>query len=590
MKGTPEKCTFCLERCVFSAAIGSERNTMHLFEWIGDVLRSAPELAIFLALAVGFWIGALKFGSISLGSVTGTLLVGVLIGQLGIEISPQIKSIFFIMFLFAVGFGVGPQFVRGIASDGLPQAIFAVVVSCLCLGSVYFAAVVAGYGPGSAIGLLAGSQTISASIGMATDALNRSGLSPSEISVQLNAIPVAYAVTYLFGTVGTGLIIAFLGPKLLRINLEEECQRYEREMSAGTPEGGIETAWHQYIVRSFRLTVPGIIAGKTVGEAEKMAGARIFLERLRRDGRIIPFDDDTMLETGDIVAVSGPHDAMVEWSNRANEVADRELLDIPIETMDVVITNKRLHGRTLIALSHEPFARGVYINRIRRGSMNVDVPVQAQSKVYRGDIVSLTGSQKHIEALIAEIGYADRPTSATDMVLVGSGIVIGGLLGSIVLPIGGVPITLSTSGGALIAGLIFGWLRSFTPKMGNVPTATVWFMNTVGLNIFIAVVGISAGPTFIAGLREVGFEMFLWGLFATSVPMLLAPLIGKYIFRFDPAINLGCCGGARTSTASAAMVSEAAKSNVPMLGYTVPYAISNTLLTLWGMVVVLLTV
>lgn len=561
---------------------------MFLFEWVGNVLRSAPELAIFLALAIGFWIGAQKFGSISLGSVTGTLLAGVVIGQLGIEISPQIKSIFFIMFLFAVGFGVGPQFVRGIASDGLPQAIFAVVISLLCLGSVYIAAVIAGYGPGSSIGLLAGSQTISAAIGMATDALNRSDLTPSQINDELNAIPVAYAVTYLFGTVGTGLLITFLGPKLLRINLEQECQRYEREMSVGTPDAGIETAWHQYIVRSFRLTVPGVIAGKTVAAAEQMAGSRLFLERLRRDGKIIPFDDNTVLQVGDIVAVSGPHDSIVDWSNRAQEVADRELIDVPIETVDVVVTNKRVNGRTLIDLSHEPFTRGVYINRIRRGSMNVDVPVKAQSKVYRGDIVSLTGSKKHIAALVAEIGYADRPTSVTDMVLVGSGIVIGGVVGSIVIPIAGIPITLSTSGGALIAGLIFGWLRSFTPKMGNVPTATVWFMNTVGLNIFIAVVGISAGPTFISGLKEIGIEMFLWGLFATSVPMLLAPLIGKYIFRFDPAINLGCCGGARTSTAAAAMVSEAAKSNVPMLGYTVPYAISNTLLTLWGMVIVIL--
>lgn len=563
---------------------------MSLWNWFGDALRSAPELAIFLALAIGFWVGALKFGKISLGAVTGTLMAGVLIGQLGIEISPQIKSIFFIMFLFAVGFGVGPQFVRGIASDGLPQAIFAVVISVLCLLSVYIATIIAGFDPGSAIGLLAGSQTISASIGMATDAFNRSGLDPAEVKRQLDAIPVAYAVTYLFGTIGTGMIIAFLGPKLLRINLQDECQRYEREMSVGAPVEGIETAWHQYIVRTFKLEKPDVIAGKTVAAAEMMSGSRIYLERLRRKGKIIDFTDDTVLEVGDIIAVSGPHEAMVEWSNKGDEVADHELLEIPIETVDVVVTQKALNGKTLIDIADLPFARGVFIDRIRRGSMNVDVPVQAQSKVYRGDIVTITGSKTHTEAVVNAVGYADRPTSVTDMVLVGSGIALGGLIGSIVVPVGGVPITLSTSGGALIAGLIFGWLRSFMPKIGTVPTATVWFMNTAGLNIFIAVVGISAGPTFIAGLKEVGFTMFLWGIFATGVPMVLAPLIGKYIFRFDPAINLGCCGGARTSTASVAMVAEAAKSNVPMLGYTVPYAISNTLLTLWGMVMVLLLV
>ncbi|TVQ72522.1 MAG: aspartate-alanine antiporter [Oceanospirillales bacterium] len=561
---------------------------MLVWEWIETVLRSNPELAIFLALAVGYWIGGIKLGSFSLGAVTGTLLAGVLIGQIGIEISPQIKSIFFIMFLFAVGFGVGPQFVRGIANDGLPQAIFAVVVSLLCLFSVYFAAVVSGYGPGLAAGLLAGTQTISASIGLATDAIGRSGLSPEEVQQQLDLIPVAYAVTYLFGTVGTGWIIAFVGPKLLRINLQEECKRYEKEMSAGAPDDGLHSAWNKYIIRAYELKTPGLIAGKTVAEAEATVDERLFLENLRRDGQIIPFDENTVLQLGDVVAVSGKHETLVEWSNRAIEVADAELLNIPVESVDVYVTSKHANNKTLIEIAEKSMARGVYVTRIRRGSMGVDIPVYAQTQVHRGDIISVTGTKKHLDHIVEQFGYVDRPTSVTNMVLVGFGIVLGGIIGAISVPVHGIPITLSTSGGALIAGLIIGWLRSFVPKIGSVPSATQWFMNSVGLNIFIAVVGITAGPTFIAGLKQVGFEIFFWGLFATSVPMLLAPLIGKYIFRFDPAINLGCCGGARTSTASVAMVADVAKSNVPMLGYTVPYAVSNTLLTLWGMFIVLM--
>lgn len=561
---------------------------MIAWEWVLATLRSNPELAIFLTLAVGYWVGSLKFGSFNLGAVTGTLLAGVLIGQIGIEISPQIKSVFFIMFLFAVGFGVGPQFVRGIASDGLPQALFAVVVSLLCLASVYIAAVVSGYGPGLAAGLLAGSQTISASIGLATDAIGRLDLSSEQIKQQLDLIPVAYAVTYLFGTIGTGWIITFLGPVLLRINLPEECKRYEQEMSSGTPEGGMQSAWVPYIVRAYKLTKPGVIAGKTVADAEAQVGERLFLENLRRDGKIIDFDGSTVLQVGDILAVSGRHEALVDWSNRAEEVADRELLAIPVESVDIMITNRKAVNKPLIEVAKNAIARGIYVTRIRRGSMGVDIPVHAQTKLNRGDLVSVSGSRKHIEAAIAEFGFADRPTSVTDMVLVGLGIMLGGLIGAIVIPIGGIPITLSTSGGALIAGLILGWLRSFMPKIGTVPSATLWFMNSVGLNVFIAVVGITAGPSFISGVQQVGIEIFLWGLFATGVPMILAPLIGKYIFRFDPAINLGCCGGARTSTASVAMVADAAKSNVPMLGYTVPYAVSNTLLTLWGLAIVLM--
>jgi putative transport protein len=241
-----------------------------------------------------------------------------------------------------------------------------------------------------------------------------------------------------------------------------------------------------------------------------------------------------------------------------------------------------------MALAEKNFARGVYLNKITRGATSVEIPILPKTTIQRGDILTIIGTRKHTDAVVAALGYADRPTDATDMVWVGLAIVIGGLLGAIVLPIHGVPITLSTSGGALIAGIVLGWLRGVHPTFGRIPSGALWIMNSVGLNVFIAIVGIASGPTFIAGVKEAGLSIFFWGMFATSVPMLLAPLIGKYIFKFDPAINLGCCGGARTSTASVAMVGEVAHSNVPMLGYTVPYAVSNTLLTLWGLVIVLL--
>ena len=199
-----------------------------MIAFIFDTLRQNPELAIFLAIGLGYWVGAVKFGSFTLGSVTGTLLAGILVGQLGIEISPHVKYVFFMLFLFAVGYGVGPQFVRGVAKDGVPQALFAVVVCLLVLGSVMLAAMLAGYDPGFAAGLHAGSQTISASIGLATDAINGLEATSAEKKLLIDHIPVAYAVTYIWGTVGTGWILATLGPKLLGVDLEAECRRYER--------------------------------------------------------------------------------------------------------------------------------------------------------------------------------------------------------------------------------------------------------------------------------------------------------------------------------------------------------------------------
>ena len=560
-----------------------------MFSYIADTLRANPQLAIFLTLAIGYWIGTRKFGSFSLGAVTGTLLAGIVIGQLGIEISGQIKSIFFIMFLFAVGFGVGPQFVRGVTSDGAPQAIFAVVISVLCLLGVYIAAIVSGYGPGLAAGLLAGSQTISASIGLATDAINQSSLTSEEAKSQLDLIPVSYAITYLFGTIGTGWILAFLGPKLLRVDIAAECARYEREQLSGAPKNGLMSARRAREIRAYRIREDGEASGKTVAAAEQLvAGERLFIERLRSNGEIIPFTRETVLQAGDVVAVSGRREVLVSILGERDEVDDAELLEIPVEAVDVLLTSKGLDGRTLTEASLEPYARGIFLSSIRRGSSAVNIPILPQTKLNRGDILRVAGTTANVERFVKAAGFADRPQTITDMVLVGFAIFIGGLIGAAVIPVGGVPITLSTSGGALVAGIFFGWLRAVKPQIGNIPQATLWFMNSVGLNVFIAVVGISSGPTFVAGLKEAGLAIFFWGLFATSMPMLLAPLIGKYIFRFDPAINLGCCGGARTSTASVAMVAEIAKSDVPMLGYTVPYAVSNTLLTVWGLVIVLL--
>lgn len=561
-----------------------------MWTYIVETLRANPQLAVFLTLAIGYWVGVRKFGSFSLGAVTGTLLAGVIIGQIGIDISSQVKSIFFIMFLFAVGFGVGPQFVRGIATDGLPQALFAVVVSVLCLAVVYIAAKVAGYGPGLSAGLLAGAQTISASIGLATDAINTSGLTPEDAKAQTDLMPVAYAITYLFGTIGTGWILAFLGPKMLGTDIAAACERYEREVLGGKSKGAnLLSAWRTREMRAYRVREKGAADGKSLAAAEGLAeGERVFVERLRRDGELVVPGPDTVLRAGDVVAVSGRREVLVNLFGEAEEVEDRELLDVPVEAVDVLLTNKALDGRELVSVAQEPYTRGVYLNSIRRGSAAVNIPVMPGTKLNRGDILRVVGAKSNIDRFVKETGFADRPQTITDMVLVGLSIFIGGLIGAAVLPIGGIPITLSTSGGALIAGIFVGWLRTVKPQIGNIPQPTLWFMNSVGLNVFIAIVGITSGPTFIAGLKEAGFGLFFWGIFATAVPMLLAPYIGKYIFRFDDAINLGCCGGARTSTASVAMVGEVAKSDVPMLGYTVPYAVSNTLLTLWGLIIVLL--
>jgi putative transport protein len=561
-----------------------------MINWFFQTLKSYPEIAIFLSLALGYYFGSFTYKGLGLGAVTATLIAAVIIGQIGITISGPLKPTFFLMFLFAIGYGVGPQFVRGIAQDGIPQAIFAAVVCVFCLGAGYFGARLAGYDVGSAVGLYAGSQTISASIGLATDAINRLGLPPDESKKLLDAIPVAYAVTYIFGTVGSAIVLALFGPALLGIDLEEACKRYEEEHGGKKQTGGPGTAWHQFDLRAFRVRERGPAVGKTVQQAEALIpDQRVFILRLRQNGQIVDAIADATIHAGDVVAVAGRRDVLVRLiGDQAEEVDDRELLAVPIEGVDVYVTSKSVDGKTLEQLATEPSARGVFLRKITRGAIATEIPILPDTKINRGDIVTLVGRTPDVAAATKMLGRPDRVTDVADVAFIGAAIAIGALAGAFVYKIGSVPLTLSTSGGALISGLFFGWLRSVKPTFGRIPSPTVWFMNSVGLNIFIAVVGISSGPGFVAGLQKLGFSLFLWGVVVTTVPLILAMFVGKYVFRFHDAIVLGCCSGARTTTASLGMINDRAKSQIPGLGYTVTYAVGNTLLTIWGMVLVML--
>jgi putative transport protein len=581
---------------------------MGIASWFAATLRQYPEIAIFLVLALGYYFGKFTFRGIGLGSVTATLLAGVIIGQLGLTISQPLKAFSFLMFLFAVGYGVGPQFVRGVAKDGVPQALFSVVQCVFCLIIPVAIAKIAGYDLGYAAGLYSGSQTISAALGLSTDAINRLGLPADQSKQLIDSMPIAYAVTYLFGTVGSALVIALLGPALLRINLRAACKDYE-EKQGGTREfGGPGSAWHRWEMRAFRVQPGGIVNGLLATEAEALLpDARVFILRLRRNGVIQEAPADMKLAEGDVVAVAGTRESLIRIaaervklaavsggrameviSDVAGETDDPELLNVPVEGVDVYVTNKEVDGKTLAELALRPSARGVFLRKITRGAVATSIPILPNTKIFRGDILTIVGRTQETSAAIRDLGVPDRATNVADVAFIGAGITVGALIGSLVWKVAGVPLTLSTAGGALISGIICGWIRSVHPKFGRIPTPTVWFMNSVGLNIFIAIVGISAGPGFVNGLRTQGIGLFLWGALATTLPLIFGMFIAKYIFRFHDALTLGILSGARTTTASLGLVCDLADSQVPALGYTVTYAVGNTLLTIWGMVLIIL--
>ena len=556
--------------------------------WFADALRHNPELAIFLTLALGFLIGRLKIGSFSLGTVVGTLLAGVVVGQLGIQVPALIKTVFFDLFLFTTGYKVGPQFFRGLKKDAFSQVILTVVLCVSCLLTAFAASKLLGYDAGTAAGLLAGAFSESTVIGTAGEAINRLALPPEEKARLVNNIPIAYAVTYLLGTAGLVWFLPVIGPKLMGIDLKAESKKAQAETpGAADAAPGITSAGRRFDVRAYRVTNVDF-TNRTAAQLEAMPTTfRFFVVRIRRPEGIVEVAPTTVIRSGDVVAVAAPHQAFVEHGAKIGpEVEDRALLDIPIESLDVVVTNRSVAGKTLRELAGRDFARSVFLRKLVRSGE--EMPSVPDLRVDRGDVMTLIGAQPEVERAAKQIGYPDWPTNATDMVFVGSGIVLGGLVGLLSVTILGVPITLTASGGALIMGLVFGWLRSAYPFFGRMPEPAIWIFDTVGLCTFIGVVGISAGPGFVAGLQKTGISLVVMGFVCALIPHTVAILFGRYVLRMNPLILLGACAGAGTITAALRAVQDAADSKLPAIGYTVPYAIGNILLTAWGPVIVAL--
>ena len=518
--------------------------------------------------------------------MVGTLLAGVLVGQLNIQVAPVVKFVFFDLFLFTTGYKVGPQFFRALKKDAMPQLALTVVLCVACLLAAFTAAKVLHYDIGTAAGMLAGAFTESTVIGTATDAIGRLAISDVDKTNFTNNIPVAYAVTYL---VGTGFIVWFLpniGPKLMGVNLKDEARKLQETMSGSSKdESETLSAFQRLSVRAYQLTRPDLI-NQSVGELEsRPREARIFVSRVRREGKIIEATPDLVLREGDLVAVLTRSELLMTRGGEIGaEVYDKEMLDFPISFLDVVITNRAVVGKRITELAATEFARGVFLKKLSR--TGVTMPFSPDLELERGDLLTLIGATSDVEKAAKNLGYADRKTVMTDMIFVGLGIFLGGLVGLLTVVVAGLPLTLTASGGALIMGLVFGWLRAVHPTFGRIPEGAMWVFDTVGLTVFMACVGLAAGPSFFSGLQKSGISLVLVGLIIAILPHAVAILFGRHVLKMNPVIVLGACCGAGTITAALRAVQEEAQSELPALGYTVPYAVGNILLTAWGPVLV----
>jgi putative transport protein len=550
---------------------------------LAKIFQDAPEIAVFLSLGLGYLAGKVKIGSFALGATAGTLLVALVIGILvpDLKVAPLLKAIFFALFIFAVGFRTGPQFFQSFDRRMIKQIVLTVVVTVAGLLCVIAGAKLLGLDAGMAAGLGAGGLTQSAIIGTAGDAIGRLGLEPAEAQRLQSNVAIGYAVTYVFGTIGIIFFARDIAPRLLGIDLKAASEKYESELSAGrtTLKPGQFSANLMRNVRAFTVDQG---AGKTVEQVEREIGERCFVEFLRREDQELDVVPSLTLQHGDVVLLAGNVSGLLAAAPRIGaEVAGVQLSAVA-EAVDVVITRKEVIGKTIADLNNDA-ARGVFLRRIVRGG--TEMPIRADFELKRGDTFTLVGNSRDVVRVGKLIGSLERPSEKTDLFYCGIGIVVGTLIGLISVPVAGIPVTLGAGGGVLVAGLVFGWLRSLHPTFGHFPGPVQTVFSDLGLNGFIAVVGLAAGPSALSALKETGVGLFVAGIGVTLIPAFIGLYLGKFM-KMDPVVLIGALCGARSANPAIGAVTDHAESSAPAVGFTVPYAIANVLLTVWGPVIV----
>ncbi|PSK95911.1 aspartate-alanine antiporter [Murinocardiopsis flavida] len=558
--------------------------------WLIELFKGTPEVALFASLAVGYAVGKIPFGPIRLGGICGTLITALVLGYFtGAVLSDGVKNLAFALFIFALGFSSGPQFFANLNRKGLRYLGFPIIEIVAVLAVVLSFTALMKLDQGTAAGLMAGGATESAALGTSSEAIGRLDVSAAEQRTLQANVATAYTISYLCGLITIVLLTSQIAPLLMRFDLRAESAKLWQQLSGGGPaiEPGQSPALPDLVGRVHRVTAA---AGRTVDEVEKALPGRATIEQVRRGDQTLKGHFDLRLAAGDIALLVGRRHAVVGAEDVIGpEQADEPGPEVVLESRDIVLTHRNINNLTLARITDilDPELRqSVFVQRITRTER--EIPALGNTRLQTGDVVTVYGAPSDVREVEHILGYPMAAPEKTDYVYLGIGLVIGILIGQISIPVGSADLTLGTGGGALLSGLVFGYLRAKRPTFGSLHPAAASVMKDFGLTTFIAAVGLSAGPQALDLLAKYGVVLPIAAVLTTLIPAMASLLIGRYLLKIEPPLLVGAVAGQQCSTPAISQILSTAGNSVPMISYTITYAISNILLPLMGPVTVAL--
>jgi len=552
---------------------------------IVSICRNYPQILIFLSLAIGYYVGRIKFFGFSLGSTASVLLTAIILGQMNVVITPLIKSIAFALFIFTIGYKVGPHFFGGLKKEGIHYIILALFFAIVGLVTAILLGKFFGFDKGITAGLLGGAITQSSIIGTAEGAIGSLSISAAQKTALISNTAVAYAITYIFGVAGLILFYKIV-PRLLKINLKDEAQKLEAQLSGKEvvkADSGVFEWNMRPNIRIYSVTNKNL-EGKKVSELQDLLAKGVTIEKIKRGSQLIEPKLDTKIHSDDLILVVGNRKKIIEaYDIIGPEVDDPILSKLTSEMLKVCVTKPTAVGKKLGEIISN-YCNNCFVVKVTR--LGHELPIKKNTVILNCDILYVIGLQKNVETFAKKTGYSKRKTQTTDLAMIGLGCFIGTLLGLVSVKIGAIPLTLGIGGGVLLSGLFFGWLRALHPTFGQIPSGAQWILTELGLNLFIACVGLTAGPRAIHALQTHGAKLFFAGVALTLIPHILSMIFGRVVLKLNIVLLLGALTGAGTATPSLNVLKDECGSSTPALGYSVPYAIGNFILTIWGTVII----
>ncbi len=551
-------------------------------------LASNSFILLFTVVAGAVLLGKVTVKGYGFGMVASAIIVGAGLSAWGstygvkMELNAFAKSLFYYLFMYGVGLRVGPSFINSLKGDGLKFTVLAVFCSVLgLLGAVGFAKWW-DLPAGAAGGILAGSMTMSASIGSAEEAIKQGvyKLAEGQTFEQVSGmIALSYGLTYIWGTVGIILICKYL-PRWWGIDAKAAAKKYEDENGVKNVDDAGLTGYRPLALRAYTLTNAAVVGWTIRQFLQKYPQYKVV--NVGRGDERLGAPDDLVLQKGDVIALGGRLEAMTENMGLIGpEVPDSKVLNIPLDQAEILVTNKEMEGKELKEFRSTEFAGQIALHHIERAGEQI--PMGLNTKLQRFDVLFVAGLKSSVDKFAALMGRVSRPSTATDLLTLSLGMILGFLIGAISFPIAGSNVGLGNAGGLLVSGVIVSSLVSRLRFFGNTPNAARNILEDLGLVVFIAIVGINAGAGLLTQLSgAVALKIFVAGFIVCTVPPILVWAIGYHVMKINPAILMGGVAGARSHSGPAREAAKEIGSSVPWIGFPVGYAVSGVLLTVFG--------